>query len=102
MKKKNKTSVWMMAIAAVYTLSSPIISPIFAHLAQADDTVETKMKNKGEDAKADTKKSVRKAKKNVRKAEGTDTAGKDVQDSANNVKDDATAGKNKMENKLNQ
>ena len=64
------------------------------------DDAETQAKNKAEDVKTDTKKTVRKGKKQVRKATGTDTTAKDAKDTANDAKDDAADAATKMKNEV--
>jgi len=64
----------------------------------ADESPGTATKNTAEDAKAGTKKTVRKAKRQVRKATGNDTAAKDVRDKVNDVSDDTEKNVNKAKN----
>jgi hypothetical protein len=66
----------------------------------ADDTIETKVKNAGEDGKTELKKGVRKTKKAHRKATGTDSKAKDAKDSVEDAKDEINSSANKMKNKL--
>jgi len=91
--KKTK----LFSVLSLCTLASLAI-----HSVSFADDAETQVKNKAEDAKTGTKKTVRKGKKQVRKATGTDTTAKDAQDTANDAKDEATGAANKMKNKANQ
>ena len=93
MKKIIQSLVLALAVVAFFAVHS---TP-----ARADDSATTKVENTASDAKTDTKKAARKGARKVRKAAGTDTAGKDIKDSANNTKDDVNNTTQKMKNKAN-
>jgi hypothetical protein len=93
MKKIIQSSVVAFAIVAFFAVHTPS--------AKADDSAMTKTENAASDAKTATKKTARKGARKVRKAAGTDTAGKDMKDSANNAKDSMDNSAQKMKNKAN-
>jgi hypothetical protein len=67
---------------------------------QADETIETKVKNAAEDVKTDAKKNTRKAKRKARKARGEDNVIKDAGDKVQDAGDDVNKETKKAKNKL--
>lgn len=98
--KMNKNNI-ITALAGVCALSVFLTLPINkSYFANATDKPKTKLKNKVEDVKRDSKKQVRKAKKKHREANGTNDTLKDAKDEIGNMKDDMTSRKNKLKNKM--
>jgi hypothetical protein len=92
-----KFTTQFIATLAIAMFSFTTITPV---KARAEDTTTT-MQNKAEDVKADSKKGMRKMKRKGRKAMGTDTAGKDMKDAANDMGDDMHAAGQKIKHKAN-
>lgn len=92
----------MKSASQLLSVVSSILLILSASPVRADDSAATAVKNDASDAKTSVKKNWRKGKRKARKAAGTDTVGKDVKDSTNDVGDDVNNAAKKTKNKINQ
>jgi hypothetical protein len=101
---KTKTTTQIVSVLVAIGLSAVVMQRSFAddvQNTQSAQSAKTDAENKMEDAKTDAKKNVRNSQQDVRKATGTDSASKDVEDSAKNVRDEAAGTANKAQNDIN-
>lgn len=89
-----KNRRFMSVILACSTLA---LQPRFVH---AGETPSEQFKDRVGDTNTDAKKAIRKQKRKIRKATGNDSLKKDVEDHANDVKDDVSNSADKLKRKM--
>jgi intein-encoded DNA endonuclease-like protein len=99
-EKNTKKRVYMNK--KVFALSMVGALALSLHLTsvRADESTTDRIKDAAGDQSTAAKKTVRKAKQSVRKEAGTDTAGKDVKDKANDAGDSISNEAKKDQRKL--
>jgi hypothetical protein len=86
----------IFTFAALIALAAPMVGATALH---ADETTGEKMENSADQAKTDTKTTVRKAKRHTRNATGHHSMKKDAQDKMNDAGDQMNTDANKMKDK---